>query len=83
MLMMQGAEVILHSTNSPRRPAQEAAKVVRAAENMVYVISANVADGIGFSWDGSVPGGRSHIIDISAAPWPMRMAHRRPRRSPR
>jgi len=63
VLMMQGAEVILHSTNSPRRPAQEAAKIVRAAENMVYIVSANVAEGIGFSWDGSVPGGRSHIID--------------------
>jgi predicted amidohydrolase len=62
--MMQGAEVILHPTNSPRRPVQEAAKVVRAAENMVFVISANVADGIGFSFDGSVPGGRSHIIDF-------------------
>jgi len=35
VLMMQGAEVILHPTNSPRRPAQ----------------------------DGSVQGGRSHIID--------------------
>jgi predicted amidohydrolase len=64
VLMMQGAEVILHPTNSPRRPAQEAAKVVRAAENMVYVISANVAGGIGFSYDGSVLGGRSHIIDF-------------------
>src|SRR5262249_9264803 len=63
VLMMQGAEVILHSTNSPRRPTQEAAKIVRAAENMVYVISANVAGGIGFSWDGSVLGGRSQIID--------------------
>lgn len=61
--MMQGAEVFLHTTNSPRRPAQEAAKVVRAAENMVYVISANVAGSIGFSFDGSIPGGRSHIID--------------------
>jgi predicted amidohydrolase len=63
VLMMQGAEVILHPTNSPRRPAQEAAKIVRAAENMVYIISANVAEGIGFSFDGSVLGGRSHIID--------------------
>ena len=63
VLMMQGAEVILHPTNSPKRPAQEAAKVVRAAENMVFVISANVAGGIGFSLDGSVLGGRSHIID--------------------
>jgi predicted amidohydrolase len=63
VLMMQGAEVILHPTNSPKRPAQEAAKIVRAAENMVFVVSANVAGGIGFSLDGSVPGGRSHIID--------------------
>jgi len=63
VLMMQGAEVILHPTNSPRRPAQEAAKIVRAAENMVFVVSANVAEGIGFSLDGSVLGGRSHIID--------------------
>lgn len=61
--MMQGAEVILHPTNSPRRPAQEAAKVVRAAENMVFLVSANVAGGIGFSYDGSVKGGRSHILD--------------------
>jgi predicted amidohydrolase len=64
VLMMQGAEVILHPTNSPRRSAQEAAKIVRAAENMVYVISANVAGGIGFSYDGSVLGGRSHVIDF-------------------
>jgi predicted amidohydrolase len=61
--MMQGAEVFLHPTNSARRAAQEAAKVVRAAENMAYVISANVAGTIGFSRDDSVPGGRSHIID--------------------
>jgi predicted amidohydrolase len=63
VFMMQGAEVFLHPTNSPRRAAQEAAKVVRAAENMAYLISANVAEGIGFSYDGSVLGGRSHIID--------------------
>lgn len=64
VLMMQGAEVILHPTNSPRRPAQEAAKIARAAENMVYVISANVAGSIGFSYDGTVLGGRSHVIDF-------------------
>ncbi|HUC63683.1 MAG TPA: nitrilase-related carbon-nitrogen hydrolase [Alphaproteobacteria bacterium] len=63
VLMMQGAEVILHPTNSARRPAQEAAKMVRAAENMVFIVSANVAGGIGFSLDGSVPGGRSQILD--------------------
>ncbi len=63
VLMMQGAEVILHPTNSPRRPTQEAAKIARASENMVYLISANVAEGIGFSADGSVLGGRSQILD--------------------
>ena len=67
VLMMQGAEIVLHPTNSPLRPAQEAAKVARAAENMMYLVSANVAGGIGFSRDGSVRGGRSHIIDYLGA----------------
>jgi predicted amidohydrolase len=62
-LMMQGAEIILHPTNEPSSPAQDAAKIARAAENMVYVISANVAGGIGFSADGSELGGHSRIID--------------------
>jgi hypothetical protein len=61
--MMRGAEVLLHPTNEEKSAAQEAAKVARAAENMVYVVSANVAGGIGFSADGSVQGGRSQIID--------------------
>ena len=64
VLMMRGAEVILHPTNEPKSPSQEAAKVARAAENMVYVVSANVAGGIGFSADGSELGGRSQIIDF-------------------
>jgi predicted amidohydrolase len=63
VLMMRGAEVILHPTNEDETPGQEAAKIARAAENMVYLISANVAGGIGFSADGSVLGGRSHILD--------------------
>jgi predicted amidohydrolase len=67
VMMMQGAEVVLHPTNSPMRPAQEAAKIVRAAENMMFVVSANVAGGIGFSRDGSILGGRSHIIDYTGA----------------
>jgi predicted amidohydrolase len=67
VLMMRGAEVILHPTNEEKSPAQEAAKVARAAENMLHVVSANVAGGIGFSADGSVPGGRSHIIDYRGA----------------
>jgi predicted amidohydrolase len=64
VLMLRGAEVILHPTNEQLSPAQEAAKISRPAENMVYLISANVAGGIGFSADGSVLGGRSRIVDF-------------------
>jgi predicted amidohydrolase len=64
VLMMRGAEVILHPTNEAYSAAQEAAKIARAAENMVYLVSANVAGGIGFSADGSVLGGRSRIVDF-------------------
>lgn len=63
IMMMQGAEVILHPTNSKKTAMQEATKRARAAENMVYLISANVAGNIGFSRDPSVVGGRSEIID--------------------
>jgi len=63
VLMMQGAEVVLHPTNSPLRPSQEAAKIARAAENAMFLVSANVAGGIGFSRDGSIKGGRSEILD--------------------
>ena len=64
VLMMRGAEVILHPTNEQYSAAQESAKICRPAENMVYLISANVAGGIGFSADGSVLGGRSRIVDF-------------------
>jgi len=63
VMMMQGAEVILHPTNSKRTEAQEAAKLTRVAENMVYLVSANVAGPIGFSPDNSILGGRSQILD--------------------
>jgi predicted amidohydrolase len=63
VLMMRGAEIVLHPTNEERSAPQEAAKTARAAENMIYLVSANVAGGIGFSRDGSVEGGRSQIID--------------------
>jgi predicted amidohydrolase len=63
VMMMQGAEVILHPTNSLRTERQEAAKMLRCTENMMYLISANVAGPIGFSPDNSQLGGRSHILD--------------------
>jgi predicted amidohydrolase len=61
--MLRGAEVLLHPTNEEYSPGQEAAKIARAAENMTYLVSANVAGPIGFSLDGSVLGGRSCIVD--------------------
>jgi predicted amidohydrolase len=64
VLMMRGAEVLLHPTNEQMSPMQEAAKISRPAENMMYLVSANVAGGIGFSADGSVLGGRSRIVDF-------------------
>jgi predicted amidohydrolase len=63
VFMMRGAEVILHPTNDDGNAGLEAAKVARAAENMCFVISANVAGGIGFSKNGSTQGGRSRIVD--------------------
>ncbi|MCI5074122.1 nitrilase-related carbon-nitrogen hydrolase [Oricola sp.] len=63
VMMMQGAEVILHPTNSRYSASQEAAKIARIAENMTCMVSANVAGPIGFSPDGSLLGGRSHILD--------------------
>lgn len=65
VLMMRGAEVLLHPDNGAVTPRGEAAKICRAAENMCYLISANVAGGIGFSADGSELGGRSQIVDYN------------------
>ena len=63
VFMLRGAEVLLHPHNGPVTAPSEAAKTCRAAENMCYLISANVAGGIGFSADGSELGGHSRIID--------------------
>jgi len=65
VMMMQGAEIILHPTNGPRSAASDAAKIARCAENKFYFISANIAGPIGFSADRSVMGGRSRIIDFN------------------
>jgi predicted amidohydrolase len=63
VFMMRGAEILLHPTNDEGNAGLEAAKVARAAENMCFVVSANVAGGIGFSKNGSIQGGRSRIVD--------------------
>jgi predicted amidohydrolase len=65
MFMLSGAEVLLHPNNEPARDLSDAAKLCRAAENMCYVVSANVAGIAGFS--DSEEGGRSQIIDFTGA----------------
>jgi predicted amidohydrolase len=65
VFMMRGAEVLLHPSNEPISLRAESAKVCRAAENMAYVISTNVAGGIGFSVGGVEQGGCSQIVDFN------------------
>jgi predicted amidohydrolase len=65
VLMLRGAEVLLHPSNEPIGPRAEAAKICRAAENMCYLISTNVAGGIGFSLSGDQKGGHSQIVDFN------------------
>jgi predicted amidohydrolase len=63
VFMMRGAEVLLHPSNEPITLRAESAKICRAAENMCYLISTNVAGGIGFSVGGVEQGGHSQIVD--------------------
>lgn len=65
LLMLRGAEILVHPTNEPVSEAEGAGKVSAAAANMLYVVSANVAGPIGFS-DGKPPitGGSSRIVDF-------------------
>jgi len=65
VFMMRGAEVLLHPSNEPITLRAECAKVCRAAENMAYLISTNVAGGIGFSVGGAEQGGCSQIVDFN------------------
>lgn len=61
--MLKGAEVLLHPNNEVTDALTDAPKLCRAAENLCYVISANVAGTAGFS--DTALGGRSQIIDPS------------------
>lgn len=65
VFMMRGAEVLLHPSNEPISARSEAAKICRAAENMCYLISTNVAGGIGFSLSGDEKGGQSQVVDYN------------------
>ena len=65
-LMLRGAEILIHPTSevygSPRLP-KEAAKISRAVENMMYVISANTAGIVGTPILESSADGGSKIVD--------------------
>lgn len=63
VLMMRGAEVLLHPSNEPVNARSDAAKICRAAENMCYLISTNVSGSIGFS--DTDRGGHSQIVDFN------------------
>lgn len=65
VLMLRGAEVIIHPSNEPANARANAAKVCRAAENMVYLISANISGAIGFS--DTERGGHSQIVDFNGS----------------
>lgn len=65
VFMMRGAEVLLHPSNEPISLRAESAKICRAAENIAYLVSTNVAGGIGFSVGGVEQGGCSQIVDFN------------------
>ncbi|KAA2317214.1 amidohydrolase [Pseudooceanicola sediminis] len=61
VFMLRGAEVILHPNNEPLTPIADMAKQCRAAENMMYLVSTNLAGTAGFS--DTLTGGHSMIVD--------------------
>ncbi|MBV9121428.1 MAG: amidohydrolase [Chloroflexi bacterium] len=66
MFMMRGAEVLLQPTSDaggPEHSAWESAKTVRAAENMMYLVSANSCGTAGSNIAADNQGGNSRIID--------------------
>ncbi len=65
-LTMRGAEVICHSTSevsSPRQTPKDIARIARAQENLVYIVSANSAGIAGISIPLASTDGKSQIVD--------------------
>ena len=60
-------EVILHPTNDRRSKLQELSKIARALENLVVVVSANVAGLAGADTDGTALAGCSKIVDFGGS----------------
>ncbi|NIZ08589.1 nitrilase-related carbon-nitrogen hydrolase [Pseudooceanicola sp. HF7] len=65
VFMMKGAEVLLHPNNEPLTPIADCAKQCRAAENMCFLVSTNIAGLAGFS--DTLTGGHSMIVDYRGA----------------
>jgi predicted amidohydrolase len=66
MMVMRGAEILLHSSSeasSPQQMPKEIARRARAIENMVYVVSANSAAIAGITIPADSTNGHSQIID--------------------
>jgi len=66
--MMRGAEVILHPTSDSGAMdlwAWESAKKVRAAENMIYLVSCNAGGSVGGAIPGNFNMGHSKIYDFN------------------
>jgi len=66
-LMLRGAEVICHSSSevgSPQPTPKNIAKLARAYENMVYVVSANSADITGIPFPASSTNSHSQVVDF-------------------
>ncbi|MCG8367077.1 MAG: nitrilase [Pseudanabaenales cyanobacterium] len=65
-LALRGAEILLHPTSeifSPGRSPKDVAKIARAVENSVYVISANTAGIANSAIPGASTDGGSQIVD--------------------
>jgi predicted amidohydrolase len=65
-LAMRGAEIFLHSTSEvygKERSPKDAAKIVRAVENMAYVVSANTAGIANIPIPAASADGGSKIVD--------------------
>ena len=66
-LVMRGAEVLVHSTcevGSPRPTPKRIARLARATENLVYIVSCNTAGMDGLALPGASADGGSVVIDF-------------------
>jgi len=69
-LALRGAEIICHSSSevsSPQRTPKNTAKLARAYENMVYIVSANSAGISNIPFPSGSTDGHSQVVDFHGA----------------